>query len=752
MKKFFYTICALMFAVAISKAQTNYLDSYIGNPVTLTTIGTSTNQLNQPRDLDFKPNSNELWVCQYGNTAGGTMDIFFNAGLPNQTNQLRHDSHADHFFFYPSAIAFSENGEFGAVSEIQNTNTSSPTFMGPSLWLSDTSIFARVWQGAWSTNYPLGSHIDMLHQSPFSMGIAHDTLLAYWVMDGYNGNICKYDFVNDHGPGYDNHSAGKIYRYSDVTVSRVPQVPSHLVLDKPNHWLYFIDGGSKKIKRMNINSGTFSGNLTAPTSGSEPLAGYYNYLGATVETLDSLSTQPCGIDYYNGRLIVSDYTTGDIYLYNTTGVVSILDTIVTGHPGIMGVKVGPDGHIWCVNKTENKIYRLDAALPMLDASITGITSPLVEDDLASYYSTGFDVCDGNITPTITIANNGSSTITTLDLQYTVDGGNFPVSYTWNGTLTTNSTASVVLPSAPVGNGSHRLSVSIITVNNVTDDVDLNNTMKGSFRTFSPAQNLPFTEDFSAIVFPPANWNYVHFNKNNFMSHSAASSFGIGIGSMQMNNYSGPMIIIGQKDYLMSPRLNFSTALSNTYLRFDVAYAQYTGTDNDELKIVASADCGVTWTQVYDKAGTTLMTAPVTTAAFTPTSSQWRTDSVSLGSYAGQSEVMLMFTTISDYGNNLYLDNINVGSISVGIAETNTTPYFNVFPNPANDFLTVHLTTPLNTVVSVSDILGQEVISQKISGTQNNFQLNTSELNTGIYFITLQSGKITSTQKIIINKN
>ncbi len=241
----------------------------------MTVIGSSSNLVNQPRDLDFKPNSNELWVCNYGTSAGGSMVVFFDAGQGNQTSQYRKDSHSGHFMIYPSAIAFGDIGQWAGVNEIQNTNPSSATFMGPGLWLSDTSIFARVFQNNWVGGYPLGSHIDMLHQSPFAMGIAHDSAMAYWVMDGYNGNICKYDFVQDHGPGYDDHSAGKIWRYIDVAVTREPQVPSHMVLDKASGWLYFIDGGTKKIKRMDTNSGSVTGTLTTPSTAQEQLAGYW---------------------------------------------------------------------------------------------------------------------------------------------------------------------------------------------------------------------------------------------------------------------------------------------------------------------------------------------------------------------------------------------------------------------------------------------------------------------------------------------
>lgn len=747
MKKLIHTLILAVAGINFSNAQVNYIDSYINNSVTFTTIATSSNQLNQPRDLDFKPNTNELWVCNYGNSSGGTMDIFFNAGLPNQTNQLRQDDHSDHFFYYPSAIAFSNNGQFGAVSEIQNTSSSSPTFMGPSLWLSDTSIFARVWQNNWTSGYPLGSHIDMLHQSPFSMGIAFEAGEAYWVMDGYNGNICKYDFVMDHGPGYDNHSAGKIWRYSDVTFTRVPQVPSHMVLDKTNNWLYFIDGGLKEIKRMNILSGTFSGNLTVPSTANEPLAGYYNYLGATVETLDSLTTQPCGMDYYNGRLIVSDYTTGDIYIYNTNGTVSLLDTIVTGHPGMMGVKIGPDGHIWCVNKTENKVYRLDAVPPTADAAIVNITSPIVTDYQSNYYATAFNVCNGNITPAVSIKNMGITTITSMQIDYSLDGGAHTV-YNWTGSLGVGNSIPVTLPTASVNYGSHQLSAFIILVNGIADDIEMNNTYDGSFRVFSPSQGLPFTEDFAGSNFPPTNWSYVHFNTNNFMKRANASGYGSGSGSMKMDNFSGSMNITGQKDYLLSPIIDFTSAAANTYLTFDVAYAQYANGDNDELKIVVSTDCGNNWTQIYDKAGDQLFTAPVTTSSFTPSASQWRTDTVSLSAYVGQSDVIFMFTAISNFGNNLYVDNIYAGTVNVGIDETTASSLFNIFPNPVTDILNIEFTAATIGTITVSDVLGKQVFSKQIFNTQNNFQLSTVDWNSGIYFITLQSDKTISTQKFI----
>ena len=174
------SLLAMALAVQAIHGQTPCLDRYLTDPLTYTDIVTSTDQVTQPRDLDFKPNSNELWVMNKGGTNGGSMVIVHNAGMPGQTDEYRKDTHSSHFMRVASAMAFSDNGEWGAVSEIQSTAGGTSTFMGPGLWRSDLNIFATVFQNDWLNGFPLGSHIDMLHQSPFAMGIASDSAKVYW--------------------------------------------------------------------------------------------------------------------------------------------------------------------------------------------------------------------------------------------------------------------------------------------------------------------------------------------------------------------------------------------------------------------------------------------------------------------------------------------------------------------------------------------------------------------------------------------
>ena len=166
---------------------------YLVGTETYTTIGTTSDQINTPQDLDFHPYINSLWVINKGTQSGspaGSVIRFDDPGELSQTSEYRIDGNAWHFMVLPTAIAFSsDNLNFATTTGIQdaNHNPSPSIFAGPSLWSSDLDIFAMPSGGN-------GSHLDMLHQSPNCMGIAHEADNVFWVYDGYNQNIAQYNF------------------------------------------------------------------------------------------------------------------------------------------------------------------------------------------------------------------------------------------------------------------------------------------------------------------------------------------------------------------------------------------------------------------------------------------------------------------------------------------------------------------------------------------------------------------------------
>jgi hypothetical protein len=332
----------------------NFIDDYIGMPPVLTVIGNSADGVSTPRDLDFHPvlTRYELWVINKSTeNSGGETVKFTNAGLPGQTSLLQQDGNAWHFMSLPTGIAFSDNENFATSPGVYdaNHNGGSP-FTGPTLWSSDPLIYAQPSAGN-------GSHIDMLHQSPYSMGICHERDNVFWVYDGDGGDVVRYDFAEDHGPGASDHSDAVIRRYEGLNLQCDPSyhVSSHLVLEKESSMLYIVDTGNDRILKMDINSGAFTTNL----SWYEAVQEYSRYDGAVWSIFaDSALVSPSGIDLLEDRLIVSNYGTGEIIIYDIINETE-LGRISTGTPGIMGVKIGPDGKIWYVNSLTSEVVRID---------------------------------------------------------------------------------------------------------------------------------------------------------------------------------------------------------------------------------------------------------------------------------------------------------------------------------------------------------------------------------------------------------
>jgi hypothetical protein len=73
-----------------------------------------------------------------------------------------------------------------------------------------------------------------------------------------------------------------------------------------------------------------------------------------------------------------------------------------------------------------------------------------------------------ISPVVEVKNNGSNSISSVALNYTVDG--LPYSYIWNGTLASNETTLITLPQLVVERGVHDLSI----VTSITNDAYLDN--------------------------------------------------------------------------------------------------------------------------------------------------------------------------------------------------------------------------------------------------------------------------------------
>lgn len=85
--------------------------------------------------------------------------------------------------------------------------------------------------------------------------------------------------------------------------------------------------------------------------------------------------------------------------------------------------------------------------------------------------------------------------------------------------------------------------------------------------------------------------------------------------------------------------------------------------------------------------------------------------------------------------------------AVGVKELNQAPSFSMYPNPANDLVSIQLNNSKNGTVKIVDLVGNIVYSETISSSKT---LNTSEFKNGIYFVTIESeGQRMTSRKLVV---
>ncbi|GAB5539331.1 MAG: hypothetical protein Salg2KO_14340 [Salibacteraceae bacterium] len=167
--------------------------------------------------------------------------------------------------------------------------------------------------------------------------------------------------------------------------------------------------------------------------------------------------------------------------------------------------------------------------------------------------------------------------------------------------------------------------------------------------------VPFTDDFSS----PGDWvtdNHREEDKNDVWEY--VDDIGNnGDGCYKMNALGSPP---NRWDDLILASIDMRP-LTDITIEFDVAYSQISTSDNDKLSLQVSSDCGQSWRNIWSRSGSDLAgSTPLSSTQFEPTTSDWETFSVSnVPTQWFSGNTMFRFRFESDFGNNLYLDNLNI---------------------------------------------------------------------------------------------
>jgi hypothetical protein len=308
--------------------------------------------LDRPTGAAFHPDGS-LWVVNRGDDSVTIVDRL---GQPAQRWRSFADD-SDHFNNDPMAIAFSRRRlEMATIGESRNdyNGKAAPNdFMGPVLWPADRSIFTG---GA-------ATHLDMLHHSPQSVGIAAGETSTgtdrreYWVFNGQSGCIDRYFFNAPHVLGGHDHADGLTFRYGSG-LRRVAGVPGHLALDEASGALFIADTGNGRIARLDTRA--YDVAASTAIAGLHPETTLRRVTGAQLVrvTPQGALTRPAGLLLAGERLVVSDNGTGKVVVFGKDGAkVGEADTGL-GAGALGGLVATADGRLLVLDMRGGRVLEL----------------------------------------------------------------------------------------------------------------------------------------------------------------------------------------------------------------------------------------------------------------------------------------------------------------------------------------------------------------------------------------------------------
>ena len=337
---------------------------------------------------------------------------------------------------------------------------------------------------------------------------------------------------------------------------------------------------------------------------------------------------------------------------------------------------------------------------------------------------------------VAINNNNTIGIPTNGINYTIGNsiGNSTIIYKGNANTFT----------LPVTNDNvfYYLKIWSVNTNNQYSFGKQLEILTGPAFTISNVIN--YTEGIESPSFPTQSLRVINYDngitwaRSNTVKHT-------GLFSVFMNNYA--YTNINQIDNLYLPQLKVNSS-DSIILSFWKAYK--TAVKTDSLEILASFDCGKNFTSIWKKGGADLATvAGIQTSEYLPIDADWKKEILTFGIPTNTEKVVIAFKNINKYGQNLYIDDINVftKTLPIKLKEKGVL----ISPSPfVNNFFIQHYTPPINLkMVSVFNMQGQRLIQKQFNGNADSYlPIDMSAYANGIYQVKLTYTNKSITQKVL----
>jgi len=411
-----------------------------------------------------------------------------------------------------------------------------------------------------------------------------------------------------------------------------------------------------------------------------------------------------------------------------------------------------------INSFDNTITAATYGRSVWQSSIPSITLPALDIDLLKTNLSDNILTCGEVNPKLTVFNNGQNTISSFTVNYNIDGGANEV-YNWSGSLSSNRSATINLPSTTLTEGDHSINAEIILTN---DSNIYNNTSQNNFNVM-----LNQTGQGQYInTFEDINQDEWLVSDNNLWQIGAPTTTDLNglVSSGYVTNPSGNYPD-QTTSYLMSPCYNLSI-LENPIIKFkmafdlepnwDVIYVEYSTDQGENWQVLGTAN-DPNW---YNSDRTNASSGSANDCQNCP-GAQWtgldntlKEYSYNLSSLNNESSIIFRFSFVSDFAVNeegVVIDDFQIDATAVLSVNDFDQGEFIIYPNPSSEIFNIKRfnTVGENMTIKVYDVMGK-LIRQYSNVTSANFELNMMGVSKGVYFLQVNIENKRLVKKLVLN--
>ena len=257
---------------------------------------------------------------------------------------------------------------------------------------------------------------------------------------------------------------------------------------------------------------------------------------------------------------------------------------------------------------------------------------------------------------------------------------------------------------------------------------------------------PFGQDFESST-SVNGWQFEKDLSGNGWSKSSSIGYS---GSNSIQAYVDENTPQSLRMKAISEAVDVSEYEVPSNLHFKYAYARRVSSASEILLVLGSVDCGQSWATLKAYNSTNLVTGPVSPNWVPQSKSDWGRASISLSKYKDATNLFLRFDVISQQGNSVFIDDINIGEFALSTSVLDNEIPWKIFPNPAkNNFIVETESKVINGNLSIMDLTGRILFEKKINSDK--MTINSSGMPNGLYILSVVNDNKVWSSKLIINK-